>query len=183
MTSIATFFDVANLEGSFRAHGLPIDYLLLRDFLVKDRALKESFAYVPRSPFAPERRDRLVSFLRRHGFLVRSKVGKKRPAGKWKCDFDVEMTWDISKYIDRSKADVIVVACGDRDLMPVYQSVRALGVEVEVASTQQTVASDIMEAASRFIDLGESFMRPCNTENQKARAGETAHAHADVVSN
>ncbi len=171
MERLVEFLDVANLESAFREYGALVDYIGLRDYLARKRNVLETFVYIPESPYQPNGRDGMVKFLRRHGFFVRSKIGRKRPNGSWKCDFDVEIAWDIFRYVERGKADTIVVACGDSDLMPVYTSVREVGIKVEVASTAKSVANNILDTASQFIDLGPVIRQHCKSGNRSQGHG------------
>ncbi len=155
MGKVAVFLDVANLEAAFRHQGERIDYLGLRDFLSAGRLCLETFAYVPVSPYEPRQRRPLIDHLRRNEFIVRTKIGRRRPNGKWKANMDVEMVIDMMRFAHTGKADIFVVGSGDRDLMPAYLELRQLAIRVEVAATPDTVANDILTAASGFIDLGK----------------------------
>lgn len=154
MERTAIFLDVANLERAFRTYGVRIDYLGLRNYLAEGRFLVETFAYLPLSPYDPASRKGFINFLRHHGFFVRSKVGKPRPDNKWKCNFDVEMAVDILHYIHHARIDIIVIGSGDGDMLPVCEEIRWSGVRCEIASTKESLAEDLLGAASSFVDLG-----------------------------
>ena len=149
------FWDLANMEAAFRSLEARIHYVGLRSYLAAGRQIVDAVCYLPINPYRPESRDALLRELRRLGFHVRTKVGQKRPGGKWKCNFDVEMACDILRFVTAAKPTTIVVCSGDRDMMEAYQIVREQGVRVEVAATQSCLAPDILKAASSFIDLGK----------------------------
>jgi hypothetical protein len=71
----------------------------------------------------------------------------------YKCNFDVEITMDVLKAVYQVKPDIIVLATGDSDFIPLIQEVRKAGVRVEVAAFEETAGIDIMLKASGFIDL------------------------------
>jgi uncharacterized LabA/DUF88 family protein len=150
----ALFLDFANLEHSFGELGTQIDYLGLRDYLSEGRLLIETFAYVPISPYNPERKKNFTDFLLDNGFLVRSKVGKPRPNHKWKCNFDVEMAVDILHYTHHARVDIIVIGSGDGDMLPICEEVRRSGVRCEIAATPGSASGELLAAASGYIDLG-----------------------------
>ena len=158
MDNHVQFWDWANLESAFQRFDVRIHPAGLRSYLAGGRTLIDAFCYVPRNPYQPESRDWLVRKLKQLGFFVRSKVGQKRPNGKFKCDFDVEMTCDILRIVERARPAAIVVCSGDRDMLPVYRIVRDQGIRVEVAATQANAARDLLDAASSFIDLGKAIV-------------------------
>jgi uncharacterized LabA/DUF88 family protein len=165
MERAALFLDIANLEQAFRRYGTKIDYLGLRDFIAEGRCLVETFAYVPINPYDPERKRNFIDFLKRNGFLVRSKVGKPRPDHKWKCNFDIEMAVDMLHYAQHGRVDIVVMGSGDGDFIPILQAIRMNGVRCEVASTKETMAEDLLGAANGFIDLGKIIVAQSHEPN------------------
>jgi uncharacterized LabA/DUF88 family protein len=154
MERLSLFLDIANLESAFRKAGAEIDWLGLRDYLVEGRVLVEALAYLPISPYNPERRHRFADFLQRNGFLVRSKIGKPRPGNRWKCNFDVEVAVDVMRCVEHGRVDIIVLGTGDGDMLQLCNEVRALGVRCEIAATREAAAEELLDAASGYIDLG-----------------------------
>jgi uncharacterized LabA/DUF88 family protein len=155
MERAALFLHTAILEQAFRRYQVKIDYLGLRDFIAAGRLLVETFAYVPINPYDPERKRSFIDFLKRNGFWVRSKLGKPRPNNKWQCNFNIEMAVDMLHYAQHGRVDIVVMGSGVGDFIPVLQAIRSNGVRCEVASTKETMADDLLGAASGFIDLGK----------------------------
>ena len=162
---LAAFLQLASLEQAFRQYGAKIDYLGLRDFIAEGRSLVETFVYLPISPYDPERKRNFIDFLKRNGFLVRSKVGKPRPDHKWKCNFDIEMAVDMLHYARHGRVDIVVMGSGDGDFAPLLQEIRMNGVRCEVAATRETMAEDLLGVASGFIDLGKIIVAQSREPN------------------
>lgn len=167
MERTAIFLDVANLEQAFRQYNAKIDYVGLREYLTAGRFLVDAFAYVPINPHHADGKRNFIDFLGRHGFLVRSKVGKPRPDNKWKCNFDVEMAVDMLRYSHQARVDIVVMGSGDGDMLSVCEEIRFHGIRCEVAATRQTVADDLVTAVNGFIDLGEIIKESGTTENEE----------------
>jgi uncharacterized LabA/DUF88 family protein len=165
------FFDVANLEATFRQYGGVPDYLGLRDLLNGNRELVEAYVYVPVSPFKPDGRKPLIDFLQRHGFFVRPKLGRARANGHFKCDQDVDIVCDLLRAAWHRTTDVAVVACGDGDFRPAYRIVREQGIRIEVAAVREATPDDILESASAFVDLSEAIQEQLSEENHAADNG------------
>lgn len=170
MERVALFLDHANLQGAFREVNVQVDYLGLRDYLSDGRFLVEAFVYVPINPEHPEAMQGFTDFLRREGFFVRSKLGKRAGDG-WKCNLDVEMTIDILRYVNRTRVDIVVIGAGDGDLAPVAHELRQQGIRCEVASTPSSVARELRQACNGFVDLS-SVMQTGFVELNRAVAGE-----------
>jgi uncharacterized LabA/DUF88 family protein len=58
-------------------------------------------------------------------------------------------------YAQHGRVDIVVMGSGDGDFIPVLHAMRSNGVRCEVASTKETMADDLLGAASGFIDLGK----------------------------
>src|SRR5947208_475624 len=98
---VTQFWDVANFEAAYRQYGVEPDFIGLRDEFAKGRTLADAYIYVPVSPYTTRGRRPLIRLLEHNGFFVRSKIGRKRPNGGWKCDFDVELARDVLQVLWR----------------------------------------------------------------------------------
>jgi uncharacterized LabA/DUF88 family protein len=184
MERLILFLDIANLNSAFRKLGVEADWLGLRDYLAEGRVLVEAFAYLPINPYNPEGRQRFADFLRRNGFLVRSKIGKPRPRNRWRCNFDVEIAVDVMHCVQHGRVDIVGLASGDGDMLRLCDEVRVLGVRCEIAATRESAAGDLLNAASGFIDLGivireqreEVIANSSEGEHQVIPASEEIHS-------
>lgn len=156
MEKVVVFLDYANINATGSQRKLPVDYSQLLNYLAdpeEGRFLQEAFAYVPIDPRREHAMDERVRELWDAGYLVKSKVGTI--AGQsYKCDFDVEMTLDMSRLAYEMKPDIVVLASGDGDFVPVVLELRSKGIRVEVAAYRESMSGQLMHRCSGFIDLG-----------------------------
>ncbi len=149
---VVVFLDYANINRAATEKRCGLDYQHLLHYMGEERFLIEAYCYVPINPRREHRSDREIEELWRSGYIVNTKVGNI--AGEtYKCNFDVEITMDVLKAVYQVKPDIIVLATGDSDFIPLIQEVRKAGVRVEVAAFKETAGIDIMLKASGFIDL------------------------------
>lgn len=107
---VAVFLDYANIEASSRQLNCSVDYGALLDYLADEeegRTLQAAYAYVPIDPRQEHARDGIINELWQNGYIVKSKVGSIA-GGSYKCDFDVEMTLDVTKLFPWSASAVSV---------------------------------------------------------------------------
>ena len=148
-------------------------YQNLLDYLSEGRFLVEAQAYVPIDPRNPHVRDRDIETLWKAGWLVNTKVGAIA-GDSYKCDFDVEITLDMMRTAEIVKPDIIVLASGDKDFIPVLLELRKRGIRVEVAALPGVnAAREVMLKASGFIDLNQyvdaavvKIINDCERENE-----------------
>lgn len=154
------FLDYANIEAGARSAGYDVDYGALLEYLSDDkegRFLQAAYAYVPVDPRLEHAQDKVIEELWNCGYSVRSKVGTI--AGEsYKCDFDVEMTLDIVRTSFDIKPDVVVIASGDSDFIPVVRELRDKGIRVEAASFDNSMSGLLSRRCSGYISLDEVYM-------------------------
>lgn len=56
-----------------------------------------------------------------------------------------------------AKPDIIVLATGNADYMPLIQNIRRLGIRVEVASFKESAAREMILKSQGFINLDEYY--------------------------
>ena len=159
MQKVAVFLDYANIEAASRSTGRNVDYGELLDYLADEeegRVLQAAYAYVPIDPRLEHAKDRKIEALWEAGYIVRSKVGTIA-GNSYKCDFDIEMTLDITRSSFDLKPDVIVIASGDSDFVPVVLDLRSKGIRVEVASFNYAMSEILARRCSGFISLDAVF--------------------------
>lgn len=117
------FIDDANLFYIQKELGWKIDWMKLKDFL--SRYLKPTlFTYylgMPASGKARLENEGIKTELEEIGFKVITKTLKKiyidnqKQEFKHKCNFDVEIAFDIARNID--KLDLVIIMSGDSDFL------------------------------------------------------------------
>lgn len=178
MMKVAVFLDYANIEASSRQLNCNVDYGALLDYLAdetEERTLQSAYAYVPIDPHQEHAKDAIISELWQNDYIVKSKVGTI--AGEtYKCNFDVEMTLDISRIAYSNAPDIIVLVSGDSDFIPIVLDMRSRGIRVEVAAFEVAMSHQLALKSSGFINLnaiidtesvaGENFSDDFEEPNQ-----------------
>lgn len=142
--------DVQNLYYSARnlySTRVNFDELLL--LAVNERQLIRAIAYVISADNSEE--VKFFDFLKNIGFEVQQKDLQTYWGGKSKGDWDVGITIDAIKMVD--KLDVVTLVTGDGDFTPLVEYLQFKGVMVEVMAFGRTASSKLEEKADIFIDL------------------------------
>ena len=91
------------------------------------------------------------------GFEVKLKPYIQRRDGSAKGDWDVGITLDMIEF--GSSADVAVLASGDGDFdLVVKKLIDKHEVEVEVYGAQKLTAASLINAATRYVPIGEPLL-------------------------
>jgi len=149
---LIVFLDYANIDHTATNRGLSLDYGALLNYLAEGRFLAEAHVFVPRDPHAPYARDRAIEDLWQQGYLVHDKIGIPR-GDSYKCDFDVEITLEMMRSAELAHPDIVVLASGDGDFLPVARELRRRAIRVEVAAFPEHVARNLRLQASGYINL------------------------------
>lgn len=158
--------DESNVVSSIRATNRNLDWIKLRDFLVRadqGRSLIEMVVYAGLPPAMPEwqterdKKNKFLHWLRAHGFLVVAKDGSPSEEGHYKANVDVLMAVDSVELVRDMMPDVVVLVTGDADFAPLALHVRRRGIRVEVAAAAPNLGSALRGAANEVIDLVPLF--------------------------
>ena len=177
---VVIFLDYANIHSEARKKRYELDFADLLSYMGEDRFVVDAHCYVPINPRNEHRLDGVIDELWRSGFIVNTKRGNI--AGEtYKCNFDVEITMDVLKTIYHVKPDIIVLATGDSDFVPLIQEVRKSGVRVEVAAFVENAGTDIMLKSSGFIDLAVYYEDYLATQNGQQRANSIDERYQKLI--
>jgi len=158
--------DESNVVSSVRSFSRNLDWLKLRDFLLRGeqgRALIETVVYVGLPPAIPEwqqerdKKNKFLHWLRSHGFLVVAKDGSPSAEGQYKANVDVLMAIDAIDLAQNMQPDVVVLVTGDADFAYLAVQLRRRGIRVEVAAAAPNLGSALRGAANEVIDLVPLF--------------------------
>ena len=166
---VVFFLDYANINRAAREKRYGLDYHHLLQYVGEERFLVDAHCYVPINPRNEHRVDGVIEELWRSGYIVNTKLGTIA-GGTYKCNFDVEITMDVLKVVYQVRPDIVVLASGDADFIPLIQEVRKSGVRVEVAAFEETAGADILLKCSGFIDLAvyyEDYLTAQNGEHDE----------------
>ena len=165
-TRVLVLVDESNVLSSVRAVARNLDWVKLRDYLVKPgegRSLIEMVVYAGLPPAMPEwqaerdKKNKFLHWLRTNGFLVVAKDGAPTETGLYKANVDVMMAIDAVELTAAMRPDVVVLVTGDSDFAPLATNLRRRGIRVEVASTLAVMGAGLRGAANEVIDLTPLF--------------------------
>jgi uncharacterized protein (TIGR00288 family) len=150
---VAILIDVQNLYHSARAlYQKKVNFKELVESGVGQRQLIRSFAYVVRTKTGEEKL--FFEALEKLGIETRVKDLQEYPGGMKKGDWDVGIAVDAIKTSDL--VDVIVIASGDGDYIPLVEYLKNHGRRVEVMAFDKSTSSKLQEVADEFIDLSSN---------------------------
>ncbi len=152
MEKVVVFLDFANVDRAASERGYPMDYANLLHYFREGRFLVEAYCYLPINPRNPYAHDEIRDELWEQGYIVRDKMGT--PAGdSYKCNQDLEITLEMMRVAHELSPEIIVLASGDGDFVPVVLALRQRGIRVEVAAFPDCAVRQLVLKSSGFIDL------------------------------
>lgn len=150
---VGVFVDVQNLYYSARnIYNARVNFNEILKTAVGDRHLIRAIAYVIKADMPEEHT--FFEALDKAGFEVKIKDLQTFYGGHQKGDWDVGITIDIIKMMQ--KLDVIVVCCGDGDFIPLFEYLQISGQLVEVCAFGKSTSGKVKELADSFIDLDQN---------------------------
>lgn len=155
---VALFVDTQNLYYAARdAAGRNLDYRRLLQLALRNRHLSAATAYVVERDGDASAYG-FVTRLSALGYRVRRRsVRVHRGDGEGRLvlegDWDMGIAADIVRAWDH--ADVIVLASGDGDFVPMLELAQQRGRRVEVLAFRESSAQALIDLADRFVHLGD----------------------------
>lgn len=155
---VAIFVDSQNLFYAARdVAGRNVDYEQLLRIAVRGRRLHAATAYVVERE-GESTAYGFVARLSALGYRVRRRLVRVHRADEHGRAV-LEGDWDMSIAADIVRAsghvDVIVLASGDGDFVPILELAQQLGKRVEVVAFKEAAANSLIDLVDRFIHLGE----------------------------
>jgi uncharacterized LabA/DUF88 family protein len=156
---VLVFVDESNVTSTAKGANRKLDWIKLRDFLLKGRELIEMVVYAGLPPAMPEwqaerdKKNKFLHWLRSNGFLVVAKDGAPADEFHYKANVDVMMAIDAVELSAAANPDVVVMVTGDADFAHLALLLRRRGIRVEVASAPQTMGAGLKTSANEFVDL------------------------------
>jgi uncharacterized LabA/DUF88 family protein len=147
---IGVFVDVQNMYYSGRnLYGAKVNFGAILDQAVGSRKLIRAIAYVVKAETPEE--SKFFEALDKQGFELKMKDLQVFASGFKKGDWDVGLSIDAISMAP--KLDVVVLATGDGDFVPLVRYLQFLGQRVEVIAFGQTTSQKLIEATDNFFDL------------------------------
>jgi uncharacterized LabA/DUF88 family protein len=148
---VAVLIDTANLYHSARnLYNARVDFGAVVDEAVGGRNLIRAIAYVITTEGGEEKA--FFEALEKLGIETKTKDLQIFYGGAKKADWDVGITVDAITLAP--KMDVIVIAAGDGDYVPLVEYLKAnSGTQVEVIAFGKSTSAKLKEAANHFMDM------------------------------
>ena len=147
---VEVIIDVQNLYYSARnLYGQKVNFGEILKQGVAGRKFIRAFAYVVRTKTGEEKPffDALIKL----GIETRVRDLQEFYGGAKKADWDVGIVIDAIRTA--GSLDVIILASGDGDFIPLVEYLKNQGKRVEILSFGRTTSLKLKEAADEFIDL------------------------------
>lgn len=147
---VGLFVDIQNLYYTARnVYNARVNFNSVLKDAVGERPLVRAIAYGIKADMPEEQS--FFDALRKAGFEVKLKDLQSFYGGTKKGDWDVGIVMDIIKLIP--KLDVVVLASGDGDYIPMLEYLQVLGVRVELVSFGKSTSSKMRELVDYYLDL------------------------------
>ncbi len=154
---VAVFIDTQNLYHSAKnLYHARVNFGNILKDVVAGRNLVRARAYVVTTEAGDEKA--FLDALGKIGIEIKTKDLQVFLGGAKKADWDVGLAVDCVKMA--SKLDVIVIASGDGDFVPLVEYLKeSHGCQVEVVSFGKSTSSKLIEATDDFMDLCDNPKR------------------------
>ncbi|MBU0597742.1 NYN domain-containing protein [Patescibacteria group bacterium] len=150
---VGVFIDVQNLYYSAKnLYKSKVNFAEVLKTAVSGRQLIRAIAYVIKAQNLDEQK--FFEALDKQGFEVKMKDLQVFYGGHKKGDWDVGVAIDVIRM--SSKFDVVVLATGDGDFIPLLEYLQNHGQYVEVIAFGESASSILKERADDFIDLSQN---------------------------
>lgn len=147
---VGVFVDVQNLYYSARnIYNARVNFAEILKEAVGNRRLVRAIAYVVKADMPEEHT--FFEALEKAGFEVKMKELQTFAGGHQKGDWDVGIAMDIIKLLN--KLDVIVLASGDGDFIPLLEYLQMTGQLTETVAFGKSCSGKVKELTDNFIDL------------------------------
>ena len=161
---VGLFVDVSNLYHSARVmYNRKVNFKAILKEAVSDRKLIRASAYVIKAESPEEQK--FFEALDGIGFEVQIKELQVFYGGHKKGDWDVGIAMDAIRLAP--KVDVVVIASGDGDFIPLLEHLRSIGQRVEVISFGRSASGKLRELADNFVDLDKNTKKFLMVDRRK----------------
>jgi uncharacterized LabA/DUF88 family protein len=150
---VGVFLDAQNLYHSAKnLHQGRVNFDNVLSDALADRQLVRAIAYVITTETGEEKG--FFDALTKIGIETKTKDLQIFSSGSKKADWDVGLAIDAVKLA--SKLDVVVIASGDGDFIPLIEYLKMNGCQVEVISFGKSASGKLKEVADDFVDMDEN---------------------------
>lgn len=177
---VGIFIDTQNLYHSAKnIYKAKVNFEAVVRESLGDRKLVRAISYVVTTESGEEQA--FFEALQKIGIETKTKDLQIFFGGAKKADWDVGMAIDAIKMAQ--KLDVIVLATGDGDFIPLVEYVRSQGCQVEVISFGRSSSSRLIEFADDFLDMDDdpdTFLIG-NRQQGGKKHSPSKHSHPNAI--
>jgi len=149
---VGVFVDMQNLYHSAKnLHGARINFAELVKLASADRQIVRALVYVVKSGEIEEKA--FFDALEKSGLELKMKDLQVFAGGAKKADWDVGMAVDVISLM--KQLDVVVLATGDGDFVPLVEYLQHNGLIVEAMSFGRSTSLRLKEAVNNYYDLDD----------------------------
>lgn len=153
---VGLFVDVQNFYYTARnVYNARVNFNNILKDAIGERPMVRAIAYGIKADMPEE--STFFDALKKAGFEVKLKELQTFYGGAKKGDWDVGIVMDIIKLIP--KLDVVVLASGDGDYIPLLEYLQVLGVRVELVSFGKSTSGKMLEIVDHYLDLDKDTRR------------------------
>jgi uncharacterized LabA/DUF88 family protein len=150
---VGFFVDMQNLYHSAKhLYSSRINFAELLKLAVQERQVVRSLVYVVKGGESPEEQA-FFDALEKSGLELKMKDLQVFAGGAKKADWDVGMAVDVISMA--KQLDVVILATGDGDFVPLVQYLQNNGTIVEAISFGRSTSLKLKEAVNNFTDLDD----------------------------
>lgn len=150
---VGIFIDTQNLYHSAKnLYKSKVNFGAVMKEALAGRILIRCVSYVIRTESEDEKS--FFEALNKVGIETKVKDIRIFAGGAKKADWDLGMTIDVVSMAD--KLDVVVLATGDGDFVPLVEYLHSRGCQVEVISFGKSSSGELREVVDDFVDMCES---------------------------
>lgn len=162
MQRVALFVDGSNMFYAQKDNGWHIDFKLVHQYFMDNREKAAAYYFTATPPVGDtakvDKYRRFRTALIHLGYTVvdkEVKVFTDQATGqtKLKGNLDIDLVFKMLTSMD--SYDEVVLLGGDADYVPVIDHLRNSGKIVKVVGRRRSTATEVMNKATRFIDLDE----------------------------
>lgn len=162
---VGLFVDVQNMFYAAREKNARLDFDALLSSATSGRQLVRAVAYLVETKEIDQ--SNFIHLLQMKAYEVKRKPLKIRPDRSMKGNWDLEMALDALTTADH--VDVVVLATGDGDFVPLVRQLKLRGLRVEVYGFTASSAPDLREAADKFVPITRRLLRPLGSKRRTTR--------------
>ncbi len=143
--------DAANLDLDGRDNGCRIQHDAILAYAARLGTVVQAGIYFPRHSGMERERGQVIALKQAAGFTeLEVRPVRQRSDGTYKSDIDTVITMSLWGAALLGMADVVVLASGDSDFVPLVEGLVQRGIEVHVIGPENATAIELAVAASCF---------------------------------